>query len=77
MREGLGKKYGEPRRTGQEGIRSEIAWSDAAEAAINRKLDELQALSRCVAGAAVTTPPADSDDAALAAASLNVRVQVW
>lgn len=46
MMEGLGKKYGAPRRNVQEKIRSQAGWSKAAEAAINAKLAELESLCK-------------------------------
>ena len=44
MREGLGKRFGGPRRSAQEKIRSEYAWSDAAQQSINDHLQRLKAL---------------------------------
>ena len=45
MKEGLGQKYGGPRRNAQERIRSEIARSDETKREINQLLDALEALS--------------------------------
>jgi hypothetical protein len=44
LREGLGQKYGQPRRIAQEALRSAAAQSEAAAAAIADSLAELQAL---------------------------------
>lgn len=53
MREGLGQKYGAPRRNAQERIRSQAAWSDGAAAAIAADVDALEALADAAPGAPV------------------------
>ncbi|CAN0084741.1 unnamed protein product, partial [Heterosigma akashiwo] len=44
LREGLGQKYGAPRRTAQEQLRTEITRDEAAAALVDRLLDELASL---------------------------------
>lgn len=44
VREGLGRKYGAPRRVAQEKLRSQVALSDAAERYVDGALAQLEAL---------------------------------
>ena len=44
MREGLGKKFGAPRRHAQEGLRSEVHRSTSSEQEINEYLDVIEAI---------------------------------
>ena len=46
MREGLGKKFGAPRRQAQESIRSSLSRSSASEAEINHILDVIEAIGQ-------------------------------
>lgn len=75
MEQGMGKKYGEPRRSAQEVIRSECAWSDEAEAAIGARLEELQALVGVAAGAQSTVPLAGDSRLVTPESPLNLRIQ--
>lgn len=50
MREGLGQKYGGPRRNAQERMRTQVAWSDAAAAAIDDDLNKLEEVAALVPG---------------------------
>lgn len=68
MREGLGKKYGAPRRQAQEAVRSEMARSEREEAAIDAKLDALASLcdSTSTSGSTSTSTSVPALDADLA-----------
>lgn len=46
MRQGLGKRFGAPRRRCTERLRTIVAWSNAEAKAIDARLDELQSLLR-------------------------------
>ena len=74
MREGLGKKYGAPRRNAQSLIRAQMGWSDAAEAAITKKLDELEALANDAPGEPPSTPVSVDEEEA-ASLPLSLRIQ--
>jgi hypothetical protein len=76
MELGMGKKYGEPRRSAQELIRSECTWSDEAEAAITARLDELAALTAAAPGAVPPVPIAGDTVLVTPESALNQRVQV-
>ena len=73
----MGKKYGEPRRSAQEVIRSECAWSEEAEQAINKRLDELESLTKTGSPGATPNTPLVGDSSVVSVASpLNLRIQV-
>ena len=57
LREGLGVKFGAPRRVGQEKIRTAFSWCSEDEQAIKARLDELDALLREMPGSHPGTPP--------------------
>jgi len=54
IREGLGRKYGAPRRGAQEKLRSEIALSTTAEKHIEENLKELSVLASCTSSVSET-----------------------
>ncbi len=73
MREGLGQKYGGPRRNAQERIRSQAAWSAAAAAAIGADLDALEALCDAEPGVPVPAGGAGGGGGAMVPVSARVR----
>jgi hypothetical protein len=52
MKEGLGQRFGEPRRKCTERLRTVLGWSDAAERRIVARLDELETLTEQAAESA-------------------------